>query len=222
MAHNSQNIGKTELDQRSTTVLDQQQQHGLIPVPNLDCKVKPRAKSRSTKFYRTLAVSKMRQNSNSKNPSTITTQNPRTEWWIRGDFWARVECWGQLRDRTVTHVWTESKVKFTRSNNEAARLGRECFDISAGIRQWHKYQQDARLEMEVCLWPRLRSQEQITVERKTNDKYNNDVRVGRLWFSREEDRIRLFVFVMHSWWDRRNCEHDVISPIVNAGLTKNA
>ena len=26
--------------------------------------------------------------------------------------------------------------------------------------------------------------------------------------------IRLFGFVMYSWWDRRNCEHDVISPIV--------
>ncbi len=26
--------------------------------------------------------------------------------------------------------------------------------------------------------------------------------------------ITYFVFVMHSWWDRRNCERDVISPIV--------
>ena len=41
--------------------------------------------------------------------------------------------------------------------------------------------------------------------------------LGCVWgceTGRLEEWIRLFVFVMHSWWDRRNCEHEVISPIV--------
>ena len=32
--------------------------------------------------------------------------------------------------------------------------------------------------------------------------------------------IKIFVFVMQSWWNRRNCEHDVISPIVMPVITK--